>query len=359
MRSLIAAMLLVVAACSSSTEATDAPSDDDGGAETTTVETADSDSDDGDAGSDATSDGTQLFVASGFGVDIVDLEAETQEVFAEGYEYPYGLTVVESDLWFADAQNSLVAVDAVSGDEQGITSLPGQFSSFAFSDDAVWVIAGLVGLDSQLVGVERAGMAIRGAALPPENTYYDVVAALGSDVWVHGGYAESLSTVRKVDPATVTVGDPVESGVIAGSMVIGFDALWIGGTKPGTPDGLTAPLAAISKLDASTGENLDLFEIGGHGDGAVVVEVAFGHLWATQSLESVLIKFDPASGKELGRVDVGSGAAAIPYPILVTADAIWVVNSTDSQALSFDPDTLEFVSGINLPTFAGAFTFVP
>lgn len=359
MRPLIVALLLVATACGSSTESADAPSDAESGTETTTVESGGPDSEDGDAGSETTSDGTQLFVASGFGVDIVDLDAETQEVFAEGYEYPYGLIVMESDLWFADAQNSLVAVDAVSGEERGATALPGQFNSLAFSDDAVWVIAGLVGLDSQLVGIERSGMAIRGAALPPENTYYDVVAGSGSDVWVHGGYAESLTTVRRVDPGTVTVGDPVESGVIAHSMVIGFDALWIGGTKPGTPDGLTAPLAAISKLDASTGEALDLFEIGGQGGDSVVVEVAFGHLWATQSLESVLVKFDPASGKELGRVSVGSGAGAIPYPILVTADAIWVVNSTDNQALSFDPDTLEFVSGINLPTFAGAFTFVP
>jgi hypothetical protein len=39
-----------------------------------------------------------------------------------------------------------------------------------------------------------------------------------------------------------------------------------------------------------------------------------------------------------GRV-LGSGAAGIPYSILLTSDAIWVVNTTDRQALSFNPDT--------------------
>jgi hypothetical protein len=75
--------------------------------------------------------------------------------------------------------------------------------------------------------------------------------------------------------------------------------------------------------------------------------------------QTVLIKFDAAYGDEVGRVDVGSGAAGIPYQILLTSDANWVVNSTDSQALSFNADTLEFESGITLPYFAGAFAFVP
>ena len=56
---------------------------------------------------------------------------------------------------------------------------------------------------------------------------------------------------------------------------------------------------------------------------------------------------------------MGSGAAGIPYPILFASDAVWVVNSTDSEAPSFDPETLEFEAGISMPVFAGAFAFVP
>ena len=239
-------------------------------------------------------------------------------------------------------------------------ALPGQFSGLAVDEEMAWAIAGLIGADAQLVGVERDEMTIRGTAVPPDGTYYTLVASSGDHVWVHGGDIESSTTVRKVDPTTVTVGDPVDSGVIADSMVVGSGALWVGGTKPGTPDGSTDPLLAIAKLDPSTGAVLDLLEMSGSPwDGEVVLEVAFDYLWATQGLEAVLIKFDPGSGDELDRVDVGSGAAGIPYPILVTSDAIWVVNTTDNQALSFDPDTLEFEAGINLPYFAGAFAFVP
>ena len=354
-------LILVVAACGGD-GSTDTSSDSDSGSEITGSESADSDGGDSEStgsGSESTSDGTQIFVATGVGIDIVDLDAETQEAFAEGYDSPYGLIVAQDDLWFADAQNSLAVVDARSGEEKGTVALPGQFSGLSVTDDVAWVIAGLIGADSQLVGVERDGMTIRGTALPPQGTYYDLVAGAGGDVWVHGGDIESVATVGKVDPATVTVGDRVDSGVIADSMVVGLGALWIGGTKPGTPGGSTAPVSAIAKLDPATGDVLNLLEIGGFGDDEVVIEVAFDHLWATQGLEAVLIKFDAASGDEIDRVDVGSGAAGIPYPILVTSDAIWVVNSTDSQALSFNPDTLEFESGITLPYFAGAFAFVP
>lgn len=306
-----------------------------------------------DAGNEATSDGTRIFVATGFGIDIVDLEAESQESFVEGYETPFGLTVAQGDLWFADAENTLVSVEANSGNENGSVALPGQFSGIAVSEDTAWVLAGLIGVDSQVVAVARDGMTISGSALPPEFTYYDLIAASGDSVWVHGGDVESSTTVSKVDPATVTVGDPVDSGLIADSMVIGAGALWIGGTKPGE-----SPASAIAKLDPSTGDVLATVEIGGHGDGEVEVQVAFDHVWATQGLDAVLIKFDQ-TGEEIDRVEVGSGAAGIPYPILVTNDAIWVVNTTDNQALSFDPDTLEFQSGINMPSFSGAFAFVP
>ncbi|MEE8330202.1 MAG: hypothetical protein V3R84_00340 [Acidimicrobiia bacterium] len=354
------AVALLLAACGGGGSA-DAPSDTGSTSDSTAAGSDDSDGgvDSEGTGSETTSDGTQIFVATGLGIDVVDLLAETQGEFVGGHSNPYGLVVAHDHLWFADSEGSLASVDAQSGDERGTVTLPGQLAGLAVTDSMAWVIAGLIGADAQLVGVERDGMTIRGTAVPPPGTYYDLVAGSGNDVWVHGGDIESVASVSKVDPTTVTVGEPVDSGVIADSMVVGFGALWVGGTRPGTLDGLTAPLSAIAKLDLSTGEVLDLFEIGGHGDGEVVVEVAFGYLWATQGLDAMLIKFDPASGSEVDRVEVGSGAAGIPYPILLTNDAIWVVNSTDSQALSFDPDTLEFQSGISLPTFAGAFAFVP
>jgi hypothetical protein len=355
-------LLLLLAACGGADGATDTSSNADGGSDDTEVASDESDSgtddsEDTDSDSEPTSDGTRIFVVSGLGIDIVDLEAETQEVFLDGYDSPYGLIVALDDLWFSDAQSSLASVDARSGDEKGTVALPGQFAGLAVTEDMAWVLAGLIGFDSQLIGVERDGMTIRGTAVPPEGTYYDLVAGSGDNVWVHGGDIESSASVSKVDPATVTVGEPVDSGVIADSMVVGFGALWVGGTKPATSE--TDPVSAIAKLDLSTGEALDIFEIGGHRDGEVVVEVAFGYLWATQGLDAMLIKVDPATGDEIDRVEVGSGAAGIPYPILVTSDAIWVVNSTDNQALSFNPDTLEFEHGINLPYFSGAFAFVP
>jgi len=354
MKRIVVALALVVTACGGGDGFAETPTGSDRGVESTEAETPNTDTE-----PETTSDGTRIFVASGSRIDIVDLAAEEQDAFIDGFDRPYGLVVAQDQLWFSDMQSVLTSVDALSGEVLGTVALPGQFSGLAVTDDTAWVIAGMIGADSQLVGVEREGMTIRGAAPPPEGAYYDGVAASGDDVWVSGRSIDSSTSVAKVDPVAVTVGDPIDTGVIADSMVVAFGALWVGGTNLGTLDGSTDLLSAIAKLDQTTGEVLDLFEIGGHGDGEVVVESAFGHLWATHGLDAVLIKFDPASGDEVGRVEVGSGAAGIPYPILVTSDAIWVVNSTDGQALSFNPDTLEFEIGINMPTFAGAFAFVP
>ena len=272
---------------------------------------------------------------------------------------PYGLAVTDDHLWFSDWESTLVSVDARSGEARGSVALPGQFSGLAVTDEMAWVIAGFAEFDSQLIGIERDGMTVRGAAVPPEGSSYDLVAAVRNLVWVHGGDRTASTTVSKIRPADVTIGKSVDSGLIPDSMVAGMGALWIGGTTPLSDDGMSGLMSAIAKLDLASGEVIDLFEIGGHGDGEVVLALGFGHLWVTQGLDAVLIKIDPDTGSEVARVDVGGGAAGIPYPILLTSDAVWVVNSTDGQALSFDPDTLEFETGISMPAFAGAFAFVP
>lgn len=316
----------------------------------------------GSAGDDpvATGSGTQIFAAFGAGIDLVDLEAESQENFLAGYESPYGMSIVGDELWFADATANLVTVDAGSGDVNGSVQLPGQLAEMVVTEDTAWIIAGFVGSDAHLVAVDRSDMTVRGTAVAPEPSYYGHVAASGSDVWVHGGDLESSTTIRRIDPLSLDVGDPVDTGLIADSMVIGGGALWVGGTKPQQPDGTTGPVSAIAKLDTVSGEVLELFEIGGSGDGEVVLEIAFGYLWATQGLDAVLIKFDTATADEIDRVTLGGGAAGIPYPILASADQIWAVNPTDRVALGFDPETLELGdSGINLPTFGGSFVFVP
>ena len=121
---ILVALLFLVAACGGNDGSVGAPSDADGGSGSTVAEsggsdTGSGDSESSDSGSDATSDGTQIFVASGFGIDVVDLAAETQEVFVDGYDSAYGLIVAQDHLWFADAQSSLVSIDARSGDVIG------------------------------------------------------------------------------------------------------------------------------------------------------------------------------------------------------------------------------------------------
>lgn len=213
-----------------------------------------SDSESSDSGSDTTSDGTRIFVASAFGIDIVDLDAETQEVFVDGYETPYGLIVAQDHLWFGDAQSSLVSIDALSGDVQGTVALPGQFSGLAVDEDMAWANAGLIGADAQLVD----------------------------------GSTDPLLAIAKLDISTGAVLDLFEIGGSAwdGEVVLeaAFDHLW-------ATEGLEGVLI---KLDPGTGDELDRVDVGSGAAGIPYqILVTSDAIWVVNSTDSQTLSFDP------------------------------------------------------------------
>lgn len=304
----------------------------------------------------SSSDGTQLFTVSVSGIDIVDLEDETQEPFVEGLEQPHALTVAGDNLLFGTGDPALVMVDVDSGDEIGRVQLPATVTSLVVDGNTAWVLAGVPGLDEQLVSVDLDDMTLRGGAVPPENSRYWLVAAEGDNVWVFGGDLELLTTVRPVDAASVSVGDPIDTGLIGESMIIAGGNLWVGGAIIGTSD--SPPHSGLARMDPSTGEVLDVIDLS-ENDDHVTLGSAFGYLWATQALSAELIKLDAATGEEIDRVDTGDGAAGIPVEILVTEDLIWTFNNNADEALGRDPETLELESGIDVPPFAPAPVFAP
>ena len=141
-------------------------------------------------------------------------------------------------------------------------------------------------------------------------------------------------------------------------MAAGAGGIWIGGTVPAFLSDSGNPESGIVQIDAGTGDVLTTIQFGEPAD-YIVVALGFDHLWATKGLDGTLYKIDPATGEKVNTVDTGDGAAGIPLEILFTRDLVWVFNTTADTVTAYDPDSLEFVEGINVPAFAPAPVFAP
>ncbi len=75
------------------------------------------------------------------------------------------------------------------------------------------------------------------------------------------------------------------------------------------------------------------------------VLVAFGSLWVSDCLGGQLVRFDPQTLEETGRLDLG----ACPWVVAADADAIWVALGDEEVALAIDPATGATVDEWEIP----------
>ncbi|NND01685.1 MAG: hypothetical protein HKN91_02765 [Acidimicrobiia bacterium] len=339
-------LLLLLAACGGGSDGDDR-SDDPGGGNSTAAPEGSS-----------TSDGTRLIVPGAIGgVDIVDLDEESQEPFIESDATVNSLRLIGNTLWFVDGTD-LVAANPANGDIIGRTAMPDGVADIAVAGDTAWVLTGIIGASSAVAVVDVDSMTQTGSITAPEFTTYLYIAALGADAWAFGGNLESAAAVSKLDPASMTQTTSVDIGIIADSMIGAHGAIWVGGTIPAFVSASGAPESGVAKLDPTTGDVLLTLELGAPDDHTVVA-AGFGHVWVTKGLDGTLYKLDPATGETVDSVDTGSGAAGIPLEIIFTEDLVWVFNTTENTATGYDPDSLELEDGINVPAFAPAPIFAP
>jgi len=343
------ALLLLLAACGGG-------SDDDTGGESNNTGGGTAATDPGDSGS--SSDGNRLLVSSPVGgIDIVDLDAESQEPFIDTEGQVHSLRLIGDTLWFVDGSD-LVAADAASGAIKGRAPMPDGVADMAVSGNTAWVLTGISGASSAVAVIDIETMTQLGSIAAPEFTTYLLIAALGENAWGFGGDVESSTAASKLDATSFTQTSSVDTGILADSMAAGQGAIWIGGTIPAFVSESDSPESGIVKLDPVSGGVMDTIVLGEPAD-HIVVAIGFGHLWATEGLDGALYKIDAATGEIVDSVDTGRGAAAIPLEIIFTRDLVWVFNTTDDTATGYDPDTLDFEEGINVPTFAPAPIFAP
>ena len=363
-RIIIIGVAMVLAACGGDGDTVNEEDKGDGGAAATSIPTdsdsgSEVDSADDDADQAPSGDGTRLLTTTGIGVTVVDLDNETQESLIDGIEDTHHLTLLGNTLWFGSGENLVVQADAISGEVVGTAEIPGRFEGhIAMEGDTAWIIAGSLGMGTELVAIDATNMSTNGSILPDEGADFRLVASAGGDIWVFGGDVDLLSIVRRVDTSGFTLGPPVDTGILGESMVGVGDNLWIGGIVPSYNDPDQFPYAAVARLTTAS-DTAEPLELSDNSDNAVVVASGFGSIWVTLGLDGELVKIDPGSGAEVDRTGVGDGAAGIPYPILFTDDYVWVFNDTSDELPAFDPDTLELETGINVPPFTPAPLFAP
>jgi hypothetical protein len=125
-----------------------------------------------------------------------------------------------------------------------------------------------------------------------------------------------------------------DTGGTLGGPVFAGGNLWVARDTPGR----------VLRLDADTGTVEATIEVPGAG----WLESAFGSLWVWTS-DGWLLKLDPTTGAELGRVEVG-GTIEMPAAMAAGTDAMWVV--AGDKVSIVDGSTLAVRETIELPTVA-------
>ena len=295
----------------------------------------------------------ELYV-NGFGEDGPALvrraiESEEETVVAEPVE-PGRIEVFGDDVWLHN-ETTLTHVDPASG-AVGTITLPDTLAYVGGNDRQVWVVVGIGGVATKIVGIDAASNQIVStveAAAPIGD-----VAVGDGVVWTEGGDPGFVNRVTRIDPATGTA-TVHEAVVIPSALAVQGDSVWAVGTKPAA-DSSSQPIEAVVKIgpDGSVVATYEMPEAGAHSD----IAVGYDAVWVTDARSGELLRLDPASGDVLATIDIGEGGeGAGLFRIDLAKGTVWVTNPVDRKAYAVSPATNDWDKGIDLAS--GAFAFVP
>jgi virginiamycin B lyase len=201
------------------------------------------------------------------------------------------------------------------------------FMVFAFG--RVWV----GGVDDG-VGVYDAATGEKQGSVELEEPCMAMDAGFGA-VW-SGTCAEP--GIARIDPMTMRVTDRVDvpiTGDGESSVAVGEGAVWA------VSDAEDCTGCRLVRIDPSTMEIADAFEIP---EGAAATRAAFGAVWVTVPLESVVLRIDPATGEIEQEIPTGLG----PRFLAVGEGAVWVMTSSDGGVAHIDPRSNAVVASIGV-----------
>jgi class 3 adenylate cyclase/DNA-binding beta-propeller fold protein YncE len=140
-------------------------------------------------------------------------------------------------------------------------------------------------------------------------------------------------TIQSVDLLTGTAG-AAQGGVLANptGLAVGGGFVWVTNGFAGQ----------VVKFDPSEPNSVLPIEVG---SGVQGIAFGFEHAWIAQPHEGVLLRLDPVTD-EVERVDLVEGAD--PRDVTVGAGAVWVVDSLGGRVLAVDPSSLEVIQNVSL-----------
>jgi D-alanyl-D-alanine carboxypeptidase len=192
---------------------------------------------------------------------------------------------------------------------------------------------GHIGGDRPIVWRLRPGKrALEPAGFSGDGTGYEnlaPVAAAGS-LWV--SCCLRSGALLRVDPATGRVLARIRSGEEVLAEGPGF--VWAS-FRSWPPTGTPPPLCSrtcLRRIDTETNASAPIAA-----PRFVPADFAFanGAIWASAPQENAIVRLDPATGKELGRVDIGESPGALAS----ANDALWVSLTGGSAVVRYDLET--------------------
>jgi len=227
-----------------------------------------------------------------------------------------GVAVGGKWIWVTNPRRGeLLRIDPRSGRVLKMIDVGGKPGAIALGSGRVWIAdesgRGVTAVNSEGGRVYRRG-------LPPQTTKLRL--AFGA----HGLWVSIAGTgsVRRVDPADFTAGEPIRVGRGPAGITVADGFVWVADSRSGT----------VSKVDPATRQLLgDPIEVGGHPGG---IDAGTSAVWVANAADGTVTRIDTETGEPEGAaIEVGPE----PGAVAVGGDAVWVANNGDGTVTRIEP----------------------
>ena len=250
---------------------------------------------------------------------ITRLDPETGKPLARPLHPGFGVAGIAIGgkwVWVTNAlRGKLLRLDPKTGRVLKTIDVGGHPGPIALGGGRVWIAdergRGVTAVNSEGGRIYRRG-------LPPQTT--NLRLAFGA----HGLWVSIAGTgsVRRVDPADFTTGEPIRVGRGPAGLVVANGFVWVANSRSGT----------VSRVDPATRQLLgDPVEVGGHPGG---IDAGTSTVWVANAADDTVSRIDLGSGEPDGEpIEVGPE----PGAVAVGGEAVWVANNGDGTVTRIEP----------------------
>jgi YVTN family beta-propeller protein len=248
---------------------------------------------------------------------------------------PTDIAIAQGRAWIPSAgSDRLVAIDDRVRPQRDGTYRARSGALRVASDGLTIWLAGAIGNSLTSVDPLFGGEATR-HSIPIGRDAVDL--AVGRDAaWVSNGAA---GTVTRVDPVSDrALGPPIRTGRFPTALAVGTRDVWVVNSGDGT----------LARIDPR--ENLVVGRRVLVGRDPQDVAVGFGSVWVANRGDGTLSRIDERTGRPQATIKVGGA----PSALVVTVQALLVLDSEQARVIRLDPKTLRVTNVVGVGGFPTA-----